>query len=52
MCGALHIFKLAALHGPQKDERNGRHENQAEGNQKIKDVHRLALLSGGIVFVT
>lgn len=39
MRGAFHVFELAALDGPEKYVGDERHEDQAEGNEEVEDVH-------------
>lgn len=40
---ALHVFELPTFYGPEKHVGNNRHEDQAERDEEVKDVHE----SGG-----
>jgi hypothetical protein len=37
--GSFHVFKLPALHRPQKDAHNQKDQDNAQGNQQVKYFH-------------
>lgn len=44
MGGTFHVLELAAFHCPKENQGNDRHENQAERDKEIEDIHEVFLL--------